>query len=169
MAAALKSAVIRGAGAALPALFTLILILLARVPFQDSGAGPFVPLFSLMFAFHFRLYFPASAPLWLLFAFGLLEDFLAGGTLGLTSFLLLLVAALFERKRVLFAQGSFVSEIFTFAVFSLAFALVYWLVAGFVEARLLPPVPFFLLAAATAFAFPVYVGVFTRLFRQYGG
>lgn len=169
MAAALKTAAIRGLGSALPALFTLIAMLLARVPFHDSGAGPFIPLFSLIFAYFFRLHFPNAAPLWLLFAFGLLEDFLAGGTLGLTSLLLLLVAALLERKRALFAQASFFADILTFTVFSLAFAAIYWLVAGFVEARLLPPVPFLVQAGVTALAFPVFVLAFRRLFRQYGG
>jgi rod shape-determining protein MreD len=169
MATTLRAGSVRGFSAALPAAFTLLLVLLARVPFHDSGIGPYVPLFSLMFAYHFRLNFPNTAPLWLLFAFGLLEDFLSGGALGLTSLLLLLVAALFERQRALFAQVSFLSEILTFAVFCLAFALAYWLVAGFVEGRILPVVPFLALAGATAVGFPLYVGVFRRLFRQFSG
>ncbi|HXV74516.1 MAG TPA: rod shape-determining protein MreD [Sphingomonadales bacterium] len=168
MAAAMKAAEVRGLTGAAPAAFTLLVILLSRVPFQDSALGPLLPLFGLMFAYHFRLYFPNAAPLWLLFAFGLIEDFLSGGALGLTSLLLLVVAGLFERKRVLFASASFGTEIVTFAVFSLAFAGAYWLVAGFVEGRLLPPVPFLVQAAATAVAFPAYVWTFTRLFRQYG-
>ena len=164
----MKATLTRGAGNALPALFMLLVILLARVPFHDSGAGPFVPLFSLIFAYHFRLHYPPAAPLWLLFGFGLLEDFLAGGALGLTSLLLLLVAALLERKRALFAPTSLLMDVFTFAVFAFAFAFAYWLVAGFVEARLLPGIPFLVLATATAAAYPAFVWMFRRLFRRYG-
>lgn len=150
-----------------PYLFTVLIILLARVPFQDAAAGPLIPIFGLIYTYYFRLHFPHAAGLAFIFLLGLLEDFLSGGYLGMTPLVLLLVAALFERHRNLFAQGTFVTETVTFVFFSLGVSLVYWLLTSFVEASFLPPMPFLIQGLVTALAFPFYVLVIARLFRRY--
>lgn len=157
----------RALGNTVPALLTLFLILFTRVPFQDSNAGIFIPVFSLIFTYFFRLHFPEIARLWLVFLLGLLEDYLSGGYLGLTSLVLLIVAALFERQRHFFLQGSFASEIFIFAFFSLGISLLYWLLTSFIEATFVPVLPFFVQGLMTALVFPLYVFIIGRINRRF--
>ena len=162
-----KKALGRTLANTVPAFLTLFLILFARVPFQDSNAGMFIPVFSLIFTYFFRLHFPDIARLWFIFGLGLLEDFLSGGYLGLTSLVLLMVSALFERQRHFFLQGSFVSEIFIFAFFSLGISLLYWLLTSFIEATLIPVLPFFVQGLMTALVFPLYVFVIGRINKRF--
>ena len=149
-----------------PVLFTIFLILFIRVPFEDSDAGMFIPIFSLIFTYYFRLHYPQYARLWLIFLLGLLEDFLGGGYLGLTSLILILVSALFERQRNVFLQGSFLTEIIIFTLFSLAFSVVYWLLTSFIVAEFLPGLPFFFQGLMTALVFPIYVFLIGRINKR---
>lgn len=163
----LKRGILRMLTGAVPALFTIFLIIITRVPFEDSEAGMFIPIFGLIFTYYFCLYHPRYAKLWLIFLLGLLEDFLSGGYLGLTSLLLLLVAALFERQRKIFLQGSYLAGIFIFIFFSLAFSVLYWLLTSFIEAQFLPGLPFFIQGLITALVYPVYVFVIGRINRRF--
>lgn len=167
MAAAFQKTLPRLVGNITPGIFTIFLILVARVAFGDSAAGMYIPLFSLTFTYFFRLHFPRSGRLWFIFALGLLEDFLSGGYLGLTPLVLLMVAALFERQRRIFLQGTFLTEIVIFTFFSLGFSLVYWLVASFVEAAILPILPFVIQGLATALVYPVYVFLVVRVSKRF--
>lgn len=167
MAFGLKGAVLRLLGNIAPALFTIFLILVLRVPFSDSDAGIYIPLFSLMFTFYFRLHFPRSARLWFIFMLGLLEDYLTGGYLGLTPLVLLLISALFERQRKIFLQGSFLTEIFIFLFFSLAVSVLYWTLTSFIEAQFIPGLPFFIQGLITALVFPLYVFLIGRINRRF--
>ncbi len=150
-----------------PGILTIFLILLARVPFADSEAGMYVPLFSLTFTYFFRLHFPRSGRLWFIFALGILEDFLSGGFLGLTPLVLLLVAALFERQRRIFLQGTFPTEIVIFSFFSLGFAVFYWLIASIVEFQVLRILPFIIQALVTALVYPIYVFLVVRVSKRF--
>ncbi|MEE8259198.1 MAG: rod shape-determining protein MreD [Sphingomonadales bacterium] len=166
MAKGLQKGLMGSLANASPAIFTIFLILFIRVPFEDSDAGMFIPTFSLVFTYYFRLHFPQYARLWLIFLLGLLEDFLGGGYLGLTSLILLLVSALFERRRNIFLQGSFLTEIFIFTFFSLAISVVYWILASFIMAELLPGLPFFFQGLMTALVFPLYVFLIGRINKR---
>lgn len=167
MASLVSHSFLRSLYTAGPYLFTVLIILVARVPFQDAAAGPLIPIFSLIYTYYFRLHFPQAAGLVFIFLLGLLEDYLSGGYLGMTPLVLLLVAALFERRRNLFTQGTFVTETIIFVFFSLGVSLLYWLLTSFVEASLLPVMPFVIQGLVTALAFPFYVLVVSRLFRRY--
>lgn len=162
MAPVMTATSVRGFAVVAPALLTLLTLLFLRIALSYSTLGAMVPLLGLMFTCHFRLYFPKTAPLFFLFTLGLLEDFLTSGVLGLTSFLLVLLAALFEKKHALFRSPSFLREILIFAVFSFGFNFIYWAVAGYIEETLLPVVPFLIQATVTAVTFPVYVWLITR-------
>lgn len=167
MASGVKRVVFGWLTGATPALFTIFLIIITRVPFEDSDAGMFIPVFSLIFTYYFRLHHPRYAKLWLIFLLGILEDFLSGGYLGLTSLLLLFVAALFERQRKIFLQGSFLTEILIFTFFSLAISVLYWLLTSFIEAQFLPGLPFFIQGLITALVFPLYVFMIGRINKRF--
>lgn len=162
-----KGAALRLLGNASPGLFTLFLLLIFRVPFTDSDAGMYIPLFSLIFTYYFRVHFPQSGRLWFIFILGLLEDFLSGGYLGLTPLILLLISALFERQRRIFLQGSFVTEIFIFLFFSLAVSVLYWILTSFIEAQFIPGLPFFIQGLITALVFPLYVFLIGRINKRF--
>lgn len=150
-----------------PGIFTIFLILFVRVPFEDSDAGMYIPIFSLTFTYYFRLHFPRSGRLWFIFLLGLLEDYLAGGYLGLTPLVLLMVAAIFERQRKIFLQGTFLTEIIIFTFFSMAFSVVYWSVASFVEIEFLRILPFFVQGLITALVYPIYVFLVGRISKRF--
>jgi len=167
MAFGFKGVVLRMLAGAGPGIFTLFLLLVFRVPFTDSDAGMYIPLFSLIFTYYFRLHFPQSGRLWFIFILGLLEDFLSGGYLGLTPFVLFLICALFERQRKVFLQGTFLAEIFIFLFFSLGISVLYWMLTSFIEARLVPGLPFFIQGLVTALVFPVYVFLIGRINKRF--
>ncbi|MEE8294093.1 MAG: rod shape-determining protein MreD [Sphingomonadales bacterium] len=150
-----------------PGIFTILLILLVRVPFEDSDAGMYIPIISLAFTYYFRLHFPRSGRLWFIFLLGLLEDYLSGGYLGLTPLVLLMVAAIFERQRKVFLQGTFLTEIIIFIFFSLAFSGVYWGVASFIEIEFLRILPFFMQGLITALVYPIYVFLVGRISKRF--
>lgn len=162
MAAITTAAPVRGLTVVVPALLTLFMLFVLRIALSYSTLGALVPLFGLMFVCHFRLYFPNTAPLFFIFGIGLVEDFLATGVLGLTSFLLVLLAVLFEKKHALFRTPSFLREVLVFVLFSFGFNLSYWAVASYTEQAALPVMPFFIQAAVTALVFPVYVFLIAR-------
>ena len=124
-------------------------------------------LFSLIFTYYFRVHFPQSGRLWFIFILGLLEDFLSGGYLGLTTLILLLISALFERQRKIFLQGSFMAEIFIFLFFSLAVSVLYWILTSFIEAQFIPGLPFFIQGLITALVFPLYVFLIGRINKRF--
>ena len=167
MAYGLKGAVLRLLGNASPGIFTLFLLLVFRVPFSDSDAGMYIPLFSLIFTYYFRLHYPRAGRLWFIFVLGLLEDYLSGGYLGLTPLILMLISAVFERQRKVFLQGSFVAEIIIFLVFSLSISVIYWILTSFIEAEFIPSLPFFIQGLITALVFPLYVFLVGRINRRF--
>ncbi|MHA1544102.1 MAG: rod shape-determining protein MreD [Alphaproteobacteria bacterium] len=150
-----------------PGIFTIFLILFIRVPFEDSDAGMYIPIFSLAFTYYFRLHYPRSGRLWFIFLLGLLEDYLSGGYLGLTPLVLLMVAAIFERQGKVFLQGTFLSEIIIFTFFSMAFSVVYWSVASFIEVEFLRILPFFTQGFITALVYPIYVFLVGRISKRF--
>lgn len=150
-----------------PGVFTLFLILLVRVPLDNSDAGMYLPIFSLAFTYYFRLHFPRSGRLWFIFLLGLLEDYLAGGYLGMTPLILLLVSALFERQRKIFLQGTFLSEIIIFTFFTLGISVVYWALTSLVEVEILRILPFLIQGLVTALVYPVYVFVIGRISKRF--
>ena len=154
-------------GAITPGLFTVFLILAFRVPFSNSDAAIFIPLFSLCFTYFFRLHYPRSGRLWFIFVIGLLEDYLSGGALGLTPLILLMVSALFERQRKVFIQGTFLSEIFIFTFFSLGISVLYWALASAFNGEFLKILPFFVQGLMTAVVYPLYVFLIGRINKRF--
>ena len=150
-----------------PFALTVFFIIFSRVPFQSGDSGMFIPIFSLIYTYYFRLHFPQTLRLWVIFLIGILEDYISGGILGLTPLILLMISALFERYRKIFLQGSFTTDCILFAFFSLGISLLYWLLTSFVEAQFFPVLPFFVQGAITALAFPIYVVVIGRLYHKF--
>lgn len=164
---AFHGAIPRVVGSIAPGVFTLFLIMVVRVPLDDSDAGMYLPIFSLAFTYYFRLHFPRSGRLWFIFLLGLLEDYLAGGYLGMTPLILLLVSALFERQRKIFLQGTFLTEIIIFTFFTGGISVVYWALTSLVEAEFLRILPFLVQGLMTALAYPVYVFLIGRLSKRF--
>lgn len=150
-----------------PAVLTVFLVLLVRVPLENSDAGMYVPLFGLTFTYYFRLHFPRSGRLWFIFLLGLLEDYLAGGYLGMTPLVLLMVSAIFERQRKVFLQGSFLAEIVIFTFFALAFAVVYWALISLLEMEIRRIFPFLIEGLVTALVYPVYVFLIGKISKRF--
>jgi len=167
MAGTFQKALPRFAGSISPGLLTIFLILITRIPFTASDAGIYIPLFSLTFTYYFRLHFPRSGRLWFIFILGLLEDFLSGGFLGLTPLLLLAVAAIFERQRKIFLQGTFASEMVIFLFFSLAFSILFWASASLIQLQFLRILPFIIQGLVTALAYPIHIFLIGRVSKRF--
>lgn len=79
---------------------TLLAIVISIQPVAIPGYAALTPAFTLMTVYHWTIYRPNLLPSTGLFVLGLLQDLLAGATLGMTSLILLLVrASLLPQRR----------------------------------------------------------------------
>ncbi len=91
----------------LPTLTTALAALLSIQPVHVPGYAALTPAFVLMAAYHWTTYRPDLLPSLALFSIGLCYDLLAGGPLGVTSLMLLIVRAAVLRSRSHFVRRPF--------------------------------------------------------------
>lgn len=109
-----------------PALLTLLVILVTASPVKWVGMGDVAPALLFVSVFYWCVYLPASMPYLFLFFAGLLQDSLAGTPLGMTSLLLVLFAYLIESQRGLMGRAVFGTVWGAFALLLLLTTLVQW-------------------------------------------
>jgi rod shape-determining protein MreD len=143
-----------------PFVLVFLLLLVTRVPFRAGDMSMYVPLISLSFAFYFTLHRPRYVPIWSLFLLGLLDDFLAGGVVGLTSLILVSVPALLLNQRRFFRNRSFVVTWAGFALLCLGASAVIWLVETFRIGAPISPLPAVVQMAMTLLAYPIVSWIF---------
>ena len=143
-----------------PFVLVLLLLLVTRVPFRASDMSMYVPLISLSFAFYFTLHRPRYIPIWSLFILGLVDDFLAGGVIGLTSLILVSVPALLLNQRRFFKNRSFIVTWTGFALLCLGASTIIWLVEAFRIGAPISPLPALVQMAMTLLAYPILSWIF---------
>lgn len=81
-----------------PAIMTLLLLLIYLVPKHISGLGSFMPLLPLAPVFYWGLH-PRQMPYWFVFALGLVMDSVSGQPLGLSSLLNVFFLAMVQAQH----------------------------------------------------------------------
>jgi len=125
---------LRKLGGAVPPMLLLAALLLlnaSALPIGDSIKVQ-VPLL-LIAVFYWSVYRPALVPLWLVFLFGVLLDFLTGVPLGLSAFVLMAVTLIVRDQRILLMGQTFATLWFVFALFCAGTALLKWFLFGLVH------------------------------------
>lgn len=150
-----------------PFLLVFVLLLIIRVPFRTSDLSMFIPLISLSFAYFFTIHRPGYVPIWSLFLLGLIDDFLSGGTIGLTSLILISVPALLLDQRRFFRNRPFVFTWAGFSLVCLAAIAVIWLVAVVNHGALISPLPAIIQLGMTLLTYPVLSWIFGRFERAF--
>ena len=154
---------------AVPVALTLLLVLLASLPYAVPYFSMLCPLFAVISVYYWRLYRPDAMPLAAALAIGLLMDLLSGGPLGLMGLVLVLVGWAAESQRRALAEKPFIITWLGFASIALGAAIVVWVGASLFYGLLLHPGPQALQLAVTIAVYPAVSGLFSRTRRHVFG
>ena len=90
-----------------PFLVTLGLILLTAAPVRVPEISAIMPALSLIAVYHFTVRHPRLLPYWATFILGVLQDLIAGGALGTSAVILLLLQIIIRSQYRFFATAPF--------------------------------------------------------------
>lgn len=151
---------------ALPAAFTMALVLLLCAPFDIPQQQALLPGMTMASVFFWSLFRPASMPAPIVFAIGLLYDLLSFSPPGIEVVTLLLVHAVgVGARHGLARQGFLVVWLAFLLVAAGAITLDYGLMCAF-SLRLLPPQPALFELALSAGLYPLLSALFTWAHRS---
>ena len=107
----------------LPALSTLLFIILSAVNYPFPGVASFMPMFLTISVFYWVLYGPEFIPKWFVFFAGLFQDMIFGTPIGSSTVLnLILYGAVSSQQRFLIKEEfPFIWGIFIIAAAGMAF------------------------------------------------
>jgi rod shape-determining protein MreD len=151
---------------AIPTLSMLFFMLLQFLPYHVPHFQAVVPHLFLATAFYWSLHRPDVTPEWLLFALGLVYDFLAGGIIGFTAFALVVMARYTLNQRRVLAGRLFVLSWLGFIIVAFVYGVLYWLLASIVHAGQMNVVMAALQTLMTMCAYPVVARILGTLHRM---
>lgn len=122
-----------------PLTATLCLVLLGAVPLPIPGYAVVVPLFSLCAVYFWAINRPQALPPVVVFALGLIEDVLAGTSLGLHAVMLLLAYGMVISQRRFFIGKSFGVIWWGFMLVALIAIVTAWLLASIASGTVIRP------------------------------
>lgn len=150
----------------LPALLTLLLILLSLMPSRFFPMAEITPLLALGSVYYWVLFKPRLLPLWIVFVLGLAQDSLSGLPLGLTSFLSLLFWLVAASQRRIITRQTFWTVWFAFTLMAAGYVLLYWLLLSTSYGVRLPLAPACLQWALTVGCYPPLHLLSTRVYAR---
>lgn len=154
------------ARAGFPATCTVLLMLLAAVPFGFAGQAALIPAVATISVYFWTLFRPASMPPVVVFPIGLLLDLLGYLPLGVGVLVLLAVHGFALRWQRFLARQSFVLIWIAFAGFAAAAAALCWALASLLGFRLLPPGSAAFQCVVAVALYPALVVLFSRAHRS---
>lgn len=152
----------------LPALLTLLLVLIGAVPIGAPLIGPVLPAFGLAAVFIFAIHRPDLMPHWLAFMIGLIQDLVVGGPLGLNALLLLVVQGLCSSQRRFLAGRPFWLVWLGFMMVALPASVVQWLIACAYLTAIVPYRDVLMQATVTTALFPLVAAPLILLANRLG-
>ncbi|MDA0261108.1 MAG: rod shape-determining protein MreD [Proteobacteria bacterium] len=152
--------------ATVPFALCLLLVLITALPLTIPYIGSVTPMFALMAVFYWCIYRPEYLPPYMIFIVGVLYDVLAGGPLGLTALLLLLVHGFIVPQQRVFHGKSFVIEWFGFAIVTLGLGVIGWFVASIYYLTPMQPLPVIGQAALTIAIYPCVAWMINQVHRR---
>ena len=111
-----------------PTVATLILVVLASLPWALPHGGLLAPLCALVSVYYWGLYRPEQMPLGAAFLLGIFVDLLGGEPLGTMALVLVLVQAAASSQQRSLAGKSFAVAWLGFMLISAGAAIVHWIV-----------------------------------------
>ncbi len=117
----------------------LMLALMSTLPLRMPHDLPVVPDLSLMAVFYWTIYRPDLLPISALFVIGLIEDCVTGGSLGVTSLMLVGTHGMLLGQRRVFLGKPFALTWWGFALVAtvasiLRYLIACWQIGGFISA-----------------------------------
>jgi rod shape-determining protein MreD len=109
-----------------PFALTLMLLLASLIPLPLPGYAAVTPSFLVMAVYFWTLHRPDLMPPFAVFALGLLQDFLTGGTLGISAIVLLVLSFATGSQRRFLGGALFVTVWAGFVVNAAGAALLAW-------------------------------------------
>lgn len=150
---------------ALPAGFSLLLVLLLCAPFGLPGQQSLLPGAAMGSVFFWSVFRPASMPAWFVFALGLLSDLLSFAPPGIAILTLLVVHAIGLGGRHGLARQGFLVVWLVFLLVAAGAILFDWALLCAFTLRLLPPGPAAFELALAAGLYPLLSALFTWAHR----
>lgn len=151
--------------AATPAALTVLLLLLAVIPFHIPGLRQMMPAFVLISIYYWNTFLPGALPYFFLFILGLLQDVFSGLPIGVSSAVNILFALLLMREYRNFGKSRFGAVWFGFIFLSLVAFTFEWALMGFYSGHILPVSRSFLQWGVTCLAYPLMHLLLTRIYR----
>jgi rod shape-determining protein MreD len=149
----------------LPALTTVVAMVLSLQPVQIPGYAALTPAFTLMVAYHWMVYRPDLLPFLALFVIGATQDLLTGAPPGVTSLLLVLARVIVLSHRDHFVDRSFRFVWTGFAMLTCGAMLLLWSLNSMLAAELLELRDTVFRAVLTILLFPVASFLLSRTQR----
>jgi rod shape-determining protein MreD len=154
------------ARASFPATCTVLLMLLAAVPFGFAGQAALIPAVATISVYFWTLFRPASMPPVVVFPIGLLLDLLGYLPIGVGVICLLAVHGFAFRWQRFLARQSFSVIWLAFAGFAICGSALAWAFASLLGLRLLPLSSAALQAAVAIALYPAVAVLFIRAHRS---
>lgn len=139
---------------AMPAVLTLLLLLIATAPFGVPGQAQLLPAFAMGSVFHWSVLRPIDLSPPVVFVLGLLADLLGLAPVGVMLLSLLLLQAVVLQWRRTLMTRHFPLLWISFAVLAAASSALDWLLYSLLSLRLLPPAPMLFQAAVAIAIYP---------------
>lgn len=152
-----------GLVALLPAVATLLLVLVGTIPFGVPYLGPVMPSLAIAAVYYWAARRPSALPLPATFALGLVQDSLVGTALGQSAVILLAVQAVVGTQRRLLMAKPFHVFWFGFACLAPGAAMLRWTMDAVMVGGIPPVVPALVQIALTIVAFPVVAWFMARI------
>jgi len=150
----------------LPFLVTLLLIMLAMVPFRVPLLSPVIPSLPLIAVYYWSVYKPNLMPVWAIFLAGLFHDLLAAGPAGVGILSLLLVHGLVESLRRSLVGAGFLAIWLVFVPVAAAASLSAWLLTCLIETQVFDLEPTVFRYLATIAVYPCLAWVLSQMQRS---
>ena len=151
----------------MPALFTMILVVINMVPLHIPGIARIMPVLPLIAVYHWAVYRPTLLPAPVVFAIGLLHDVLSGAPLGVNALVYLGVYGIVIFQQRFFTGKSFLVVWLGFALISFVATVVAWMLVSFLSSALVEPNAAVFQFALNVGFFPLIAWIFLRYQRVF--
>ncbi len=141
--------------AALPALLTLVFMLIYLAPKHVESIRAIMPLLPLLPVFYWGMLHTRAIPYWFMFLIGLVMDAASGAPMGLTSLLYMLFLALVTMQRKMVHKEGFMIKWSYFSILLLALLVLNWLGLAWAYAKTPPVLSAMMQWALTAACYPL--------------
>ncbi len=113
--------------AALPAIISVVLLVLFSVTTYIPGLSRFMPAIGLICVYFWRMHSPSQMPNWFIFIYGILADCLYGLPIGSTPIAYLIISALLNGYLRVVLRNGFIMSWFGFCLAIIIYQSVLWL------------------------------------------